>query len=252
MPQLPIVVPPSFRIIAHRGASGYAPENTLSSFLLAERMGATEVELDVRFSKNKKLMICHDESLDRFGHPGVKVCDRTAMALAALDMGAWFSPYLYRGERMMRLDTLFCVFGERFTYHVEMKENAPALPEALLRVILDHHLQERIIVTSKYFHLLEEMLRLNPDLRVGWLVAQLTPENVQHAAESGFFQICPRTDGVDRERVSAANEILPEVRAHHVSSIADALWAVESGCTGVTINWPDWLIHAEPVVGSLQ
>ena len=81
--KLPIVVPSGFRIIAHRGASGYAPENTLSAFLLAERMGATEVELDVRFSKDKRLVICHDETLDRFGYPGVKVADLTARDLLA-------------------------------------------------------------------------------------------------------------------------------------------------------------------------
>ena len=250
--QLPIIVPSGFRIIAHRGASGYAPENTLSSFLLAERMGATEVELDVRFSQDRKLMICHDESLDRFGYPGMKVAECAAADLATLDMGSWFSPYLYRGERMLQLDTLFRVFGKRLTYHVEMKEDSPALPQAILEVVSDHHLQARTIITSKYFHLLEQMQRLNPDLRVGWLVAQLTAKNVEQAAKSGFFQICPRTDGVDRERVSTAHKILPEVRAHHVSSIADALWAVESGCDGVTINWPDWLIHAEPVAHSLR
>lgn len=244
--QLPIVVPSEFRIIAHRGASGYAPENTLSAFLLAERMGATEVELDVRFSKDKRLMICHDETLDRFGYPEVKVANRTARELLSFDMGSWFSPYLYRGERMLQLDTLFRVFGERFTYHVEMKEDAPALPQALLEVISDHHVQERTIVTSKYFHLLEQVRNLNSSLRVGWLVSQLTSENVDQAAESEFFQICPRTDGVDRKRVSAACERLPEVRAHHVGSIADTLRAIESGCDGLTINWPDWLIHAQP------
>lgn len=249
MPQLPIVVPAKFRIVAHRGASGYAPENTLSAFLLAERMGATEVELDVRFSKDKKLMICHDESLDRFGYPGMKVAERTAEDLSSLDMGSWFSPYFYRGERMMRLDTLFCTFGERFTYHVEMKDNSPALPQALLEVISDRHLEARTIITSKYFHLLSKIQELNPDMRVGWLVAQLTEENVQEAAQAGFFQICPRTDGVDRERVSAAHKTLPEVRAHHVSSIADVFQAVGSGCDGVTINWPDWLIRAKPAAG---
>lgn len=246
MPQLPLVVPSKFRIIAHRGASGYAPENTLSAFLLAARMGTTEVELDVRFSKDKHLMICHDGALDRYGYPGVKVSERTASELLSLDMGSWFSPYLYRGERVLQLDTLFHVFGERFTYHVEMKDDNQALPRALLEVILGHHLQERTIITSKYRSLLEQLLELDRSLRVGWLVAQLTAENVARAAESGFFQICPRTDGADKERVSSAHKRLPEVRAHHVASIADVIRALESGCDGVTINWPDWLIHAEP------
>jgi len=246
MPQLPIIVPSGFRIIAHRGASGYAPENTLSSFVLAKRMGASGVELDVRFSRDKKLMICHDETLDRFGYPGVKVFELTARDLLSLDMGSWFSPYLYRGERMMQLDTLFRVFGERFTYHVEMKDDDQALPQALVAMIASHNLHQQTIITSKYYPLLEQVRKLNPDLRVGWLVSQLTPENVQQAAKSGFFQICPRTDGIDKMRVGAAHENLPEVRAHHVSSVADALRAIESGCDGVTINWPDWLIHVKP------
>jgi len=247
MPQLPIIVPSGFRIIAHRGASAYAPENTMAAFTLAERMGASEVELDVRFSRDRKLMICHDETLDRYGYPETKVAECTAADLASLDMGSWFSPYLYRGERMLQLNTLFRVFRERFTYHVEMKEDAPSLPEALLKVISSHHLQKQTIVTSKYFHLLKEILRLNNSLRVGWLVSRLTAENVNQAAESGFFQICPRTDGADAEQVKPAHEKLPEVRAHHVGSIADAIRAVQSGCDGVTINWPDWLTHAKPV-----
>jgi len=234
-----------FRIIAHRGASGYAPENSLSAFLLAEKMGATEVELDVRFSRDKHIMICHDESLDRFGYPGKRVAEYTAADLTTLDMGSWFSPYLYRGERMMQLDTLFHVFGERLTYHVEMKEDSLALPQALLGMISERHLQARTIVTSKYFHLLEQIRKLDPDLRVGWLVSQLTEENVEQAAKSGFFQICPRTDGVDRDRVSAAHKMISEVRAHHVRSIDDVVRAMKAGCDGVTINWPDWLSRAQ-------
>jgi len=250
MLHLPIVTPADFRIIAHRGASVYAPENALSAFLLAERMGATEVELDVRFSRDRKLMICHDESLDRFGYPGMKVAECAAADLATLDMGSWFSPYLYRGERMMQLDTLFRIFGKRFTYHVEMKDDSPALPQVILEVISDRHLQARTIVTSKYFHLLEQIRKLNPDLSVGWLVSQLTEENVEQAAKSGFFQICPRTDGVDRDRVSAAHKMISEVRAHHVRSIDDVVRAMKAGCDGVTINWPDWLSRAEPADGS--
>ena len=96
MTKLPVRVPVGFRIIAHRGASGYAPENTLAAFRLAERMGVTEIELDVQFSKDRQLVICHDPVLDRYGYPGLRVADSTLDELLTLDMGSWFSPYFLR------------------------------------------------------------------------------------------------------------------------------------------------------------
>ena len=73
--KLPIKVPRDFRIIAHRGASGYAPENTLAAFRLAEKMGVKEVELDVWLSKDNHIVLCHDGALDRYGYPGLHVKD---------------------------------------------------------------------------------------------------------------------------------------------------------------------------------
>ena len=95
---LPVHVRRGFRIIAHRGASGYAPENTMIAFQLAERMGATEFELDVQFSKDKQVVICHDSVLTRYGHSDLRLADLTLSELLKLDMGSWFSPFFYRGE----------------------------------------------------------------------------------------------------------------------------------------------------------
>ena len=65
---LPIKDPPNFRIIAHRGASAYAPENTASAFQLADRMGIREVELDTQLTTDGEVVLCHDTTLERYGH----------------------------------------------------------------------------------------------------------------------------------------------------------------------------------------
>ena len=67
MVKLPIIAPANFRVIAHRGASGYAPENTDSAFQLAYEMGAREFELDLQISVDKEIVVCHESSLARFG-----------------------------------------------------------------------------------------------------------------------------------------------------------------------------------------
>lgn len=242
---LPLRVPPGFRIIAHRGASGYAPENTLAAFHLAERMGATEVELDVQFSKDRQIIICHDETLARYGYPGLRVAELTLQELLALDMGTWFSPYLYGGERLLAFDTLLGVFRHRFIYHVEIKSPSDGLPRAVLDSLTTRRLNQRSVVTSFYNRVLIELRRLAPDLRVGWLVraGEFTTDNISKAAEAGFFQICPRAAETCKDIVGAAHARLPEVRAWGVNGIIEMTQVVESGCDGLTINWPDWLIH---------
>ena len=85
--KLPITVPQTFRIIAHRGASAYAPENTLSAFKLAVQMGITEIELDTQLSSDGKVVICHDTTFERFGY-GPKVVENMFWKeLAVLDVG---------------------------------------------------------------------------------------------------------------------------------------------------------------------
>jgi glycerophosphoryl diester phosphodiesterase len=244
IPELPVRVPGNFRIIAHRGASGYAPENTLSAFLLAERMGAAEIELDVQFSRDRQLVIVHDETLDRYGYPGLKVSDLTFAELASLDMGSWFSPYLYRGEHVLSLSTLFDVFRDRLIYHVELKAPSPDLPKAVLECVNANDASTRTIITSFHIDLLRVAKTLSPEQRLGWLLRsnQFTRENIARAVDAGFFQICPLAAESNRELVALARQIL-EVRAHSVKGRVEMLQAIQSGCAGLTINWPDWLIH---------
>ena len=244
---LPVRVPRGFRIIAHRGASGYAPENTMAAFQLAERMGATEVELDVQFSKDKQVVICHDPMLARYGYPDLRLADLNLDELLKLDMGSWFSPYLYEGEPIVVFEALLKQFKDRFVYHVEIKTPAEGLVGAVLDILIANGLRSRTIVTSFHFEALSEVRDLTPDLKVGWLVraGEFTPDKVDQAAAAGFFQICPPATETDREVVASAHARLAEVRAHSVKGATEMMRAIDAGCDGLTINWPDWLVHED-------
>jgi glycerophosphoryl diester phosphodiesterase len=97
-------------IIAHRGASAYAPENTLAAFELAQRMGATEIELDVRFSRDRQIVVCHDRVLTRFGYPDLAISDLTLNELLELDMGSWFAGWLRAVSCPELPQTRTCIF----------------------------------------------------------------------------------------------------------------------------------------------
>ncbi|HWQ57629.1 MAG TPA: glycerophosphodiester phosphodiesterase family protein, partial [Clostridia bacterium] len=73
------------KVWAHRGASAYAPENTIPAFKLAIEMGADGVELDVHMSADKKLMVCHDETVDRTSNGSGRIVDMTCQELKQLD-----------------------------------------------------------------------------------------------------------------------------------------------------------------------
>ena len=242
----PLTVPRQFRVIAHRGASGYAPENTHAAFALAAEMGVREIEFDLQFSKDQQVVLVHDDMLDRYGFPGCRVADMTLAELKSLDMGKWFGDCRFDGEQIPTLDEILSTYRDRFTYHAEIKVPADGLSRRMLDIFETHGLLQQVIVTSFVFDALREVVRLAPGHRLGWLVREggFTEANLELAAGAGLFQFCPRADETDPGLVSAAKEYVPEIRAHAIRTLANLRQAVRAGCDGATINWPDWLVHA--------
>ncbi len=244
--QLPMQVPADFTIIAHRGASAYAPENTAAAFELAHEMGIADVELDTRLTIDGEIALSHDDNLSRYGHGELAVEQMTWAELAALDMGAWFSPYLYGGTRMWRLDDLFHAFGGRFTYHVELKGKSDRLAEAVLTCINRYDIRDNCIITSFQYEQLVAMRELDKDIRMGWLVRNIDDDALIGARELAMMQLCPQAAFVDAEQVELARMVVPEVRAWGINGDASEIVCLvqrvlDAGCDGMTINWPDWV-----------
>lgn len=254
---LPIPVPPTFRIIAHRGASAYVPENTLAAFQLAYAMGVTEIETDVQITTDGMVVLCHDRTLARYGHGEQVVEEQPWASLAELDMGSWFSPYLHHDKRLLTLHDLLAAFGDKLTYHIELKGHAavPQLAATTRRLIAEHRLQEQCIITSFAYDSLVAMHQIDSTLRLGWLVQGIDDEIVAKAKALGLFQLCPKADQVTTATVEQARSVVSEVRAwglnsENVSTQAKAVQALihnllVAGCDGMTINWPDWVRHVQ-------
>ncbi len=127
------------RLIGHRGAAAYAPENTLASIRKAAALGARWVEFDVRLTRDGALVLLHDDTLGRTaGHPA-RLRDVEAAALAALDAGAWFGK-AFAGERVPTLRAAIATLAElRLGANIEIKAvpgDAAATARALA-VLLD-------------------------------------------------------------------------------------------------------------------
>ena len=245
----PIKVPSDFHIIAHRGASAYAPENTLPAFSLAQEMGVREMELDVQLASDGVVVVCHDKSLARYNHGDRQVADLPSDLLLRLDMGSWFSPD-FQGTCMLTLDQLLAQFGRGFVYHIELKGQATNLPRAVFDVVGNTGLLDCSIFTSYCIEHLIRLREISKDSRLAWLlnVESFDDGIARQAEEIRLFQLCPRAGAVTEEMVQRGCSIVDEIRAWGVRGDPERVRAlihrvVDCGCNGMTINWPDWVTH---------
>ena len=210
-------MPPDFRIIAHRGASAHAPENTLASFEAALELGAEEVELDVRLSADDEIVAFHDDRLDAKTALEGRVRHYDAQVLEKTDLLPWFlrrersaveqtlEPIVPEAPRdpretetgIPRLDAVFERLGGRVRYHVEIKGWDDLLPLGVLRLIDRHGLRDRVTLTSFSRRPLVEVRKLDPDLPITFLL-----RDAHDALRSSEFR--PELEG----------RTLPEVHAY--------------------------------------
>jgi len=111
------------RVIGHRGAAAYAPENTLAGFALAAEQGVTWVEFDVRLTRDGVPVLIHDDSLDRTTNGFGPVVNATLKEIKALDAGSWFDPR-FAGEEVPTLaEALDVIHDCGMVPNIEIKAN---------------------------------------------------------------------------------------------------------------------------------
>ena len=158
-------------IIAHRGDSANAPENTLAAFRLALANGADGIELDVMLSADQKLVVIHDDTLDRTTNGHGQVGKTPFAALRELDAGSWLKPE-FKGEPLSLLDEVFAELGGKFLINVELKNyKTPKdqLPELVVALVKKHGLGESVLLSSFNARNLPRAKALAPKIRTGLL-----------------------------------------------------------------------------------
>ncbi|MDR5897616.1 glycerophosphodiester phosphodiesterase [Halomonas vilamensis] len=170
-----------FQVIAHRGASGHAPESSMAALELAHEMGADYLELDVQITADGELVAFHDDEISRTSSGEGKINDHTLEALKALDAGTWFNEAhpdqaetAFEGAEILTLDEVFQRFGHEARYYLETKSPSinPGLEEALVETLEAHDMIEsgRVLVQSFEQDSLLKMRELNENVPLIQLV----------------------------------------------------------------------------------
>ncbi|MFI8234243.1 glycerophosphodiester phosphodiesterase family protein [Streptomyces sp. NPDC085900] len=246
-------------VIAHRGASAYAPENTLAAIDKAARMGFSWVENDVQRTKDGELVVLHDDSLRRTtdvedvfpNRAPWKVKDFTAPEIARLDAGSWFAPR-YAGTRVPTLEQYMRRVErnhEKLLLEIKNPELYPGIERQILKLLgndgwLDHrHLAGRLVVQSFSADSLKIVHDLKPAVRTAYLGAP----TVAHLP--GYAQF---TDGINPSLGSVSTGYVSTVHAFtgpHGRPLSVFAWTVDDagaarraaryGVDGVITNKPD-------------
>ncbi|CAM3694574.1 glycerophosphodiester phosphodiesterase [Aeromicrobium ponti] len=182
------------KIFAHRGMSGHYPENTMAAFQAALEAGAAGIELDVQMAKDGKLVVIHDETVDRTTNGSGYIKDMTYAEIVQLDAGGWFAA-ANAGETIPELDTVFqwaVRDGNELLINVELKNDLieyPGLEEKVIELVQRYGMEERVILSSFNEESMRRVRKLHPTLQTGYLITGVPEDTLVVAKRIGVNSI---------------------------------------------------------------
>lgn len=222
-------------IWAHRGASGDAPENTLSAFRLAEHAGADGLELDVRLTADGVPMVLHDDTLDRTTNVRGMLAAYSLRDLQHVDAGSWFAPQ-FAGEAVPTLEQVLQWAGERLYLNLEIKEYAAGMA---VKELLSQFPHCRVLISSFDHGLLKSLYANAPEIPVGFLSeTRGWHRQLCDAASCGAESFHPRQDLVTPASIAQCHALGLKVYPWVVDDVVRFRALLQMGVDGVFTNYP--------------
>ena len=212
-------------IIAHRGDLCHAPENTLPAFQQAHDRGADGIELDVRLTRDDKLVVFHDRGLRRIGGVRGLVTNTTLDEMRSLDVGGWFGPE-FRGLQAPTLDEVFELLPADYLVNVEMKaviDRMRLIAHKVAEVVKRHGRQESTLVSSFNPISLWELRKVEPSILRGYIWSRRHPPPIR----SRCFSRMVRAHWYDPAHDSYNPRLMRNMRRRNVKTLA---WDVDFDC----------------------
>ena len=222
--------------IGHRGAMGHAPENTLASFQKALELGTPCVELDVYYVDGK-LLVFHDDRLERTTNGSGYLLDRNFDYLRSLDAG--------NGEKIPTLREVFEAIDFRAGVNIELKGPDTVRPVVeFISALRKHGWNDDLILVSSFNHReLAEVRRIDSRIRLGAMIVGLPVDDAAFAAVLGAYSVHLSLEFVDRRFVDDAHSRGLRVFVFTVNHPDDICKMEELGVDGVFTNYPERVLR---------
>jgi len=207
-------------VMAHRGLSADAPENTLYAFSDAISVGADFIELDVQQTKDGVLVVMHDSNLKRTTGVNKDIWDVNYADIQDLDAGSWFDP-AYANARIPTLEETLQFVDKRAKLNIEIKptkHGSDTLEQDVANLITEYHYTDACYVTSFSYGSLKKVKEVNPDIRTGYLMSVAYGQfySLQYADAFSLNKVF-----VTSQVVNAAHQQGKQIFAWTVNSVSE-------------------------------
>ena len=226
---------------AHRGASAYAPENTMAAFKKAFEIGSNGIELDLQKTKDGKIVIFHDKKIDEKSNGTGKISDHTYEELLEFDFGSWFSKAFENEKIVLFEDFMKEVSNKELTLAIELK--AEDIERQTLQIINKYYYnKDNIFITSFTYNYLSNIRKLDKDIKISWLIEEdINKNNINKLLEIYGNQICPPASMVSTNGITLARNNALSIRLWGLYNENIMNKAYMLPTDGMTVNFPDKL-----------
>lgn len=239
------------KIFAHRGASGYAPENTLEAFALAMEQGADGIELDVQMTRDGELVVIHDETVDRVSNGTGEVRSYTLEELKKLRVSNHMEQYPDARIPTLR-EVLELVKPGTMEVNIELKTGIfwyPEIEEKVLELVREEGMEDRVIYSSFNHYSIQKIRELSPEAETAYLFGDVILHVEEYASKTGVKGLHPALYHV---------KMADFMKEYQASGLAVRVWTVNDeqqieelirqGADAVITNYPDRGLHARKTV----
>lgn len=243
---------PSNKIIAHRGASYEAPENTISSAKLAMVQNADALEVDIHLTNDNEIVVIHDANIERTAGIKGNVKDFSLSELKQYEFGSW-KDKKWKGEKIPTLKEILQLLPPEKAIFIEIKSGAECLPELKKLFIELNILNNRIVLMDFNFETVKKAKSMFPDVEVLFLYEFklfTTSVNKKDQLENIIkMAVDYKIDGLNIENVKQldadfikkANDNGLKCYCWTVDNHKRAKYLIDSGIDGIATNRPGWM-----------
>ena len=222
------------KVLGHRGCAGIEPENTIRAFKRAMDLCVDFIELDVRMSRDKKLVVIHDDKVDRTTNGNGYVRDLTFEEMRKLDAG--------KGEKIPSLEEAIDLLKKgKQRIAIEIKE--PDTLEGILKIVTKEGLSSKVIIVSFWHNVLKRIKEIEPEIKTGAIFVGRPVDTVSIAKAAQSELLCLKHKFIDEEVVVECHKNDIEVNAWVVNDIEDIEKMKELGVDIISSDYPDRVLE---------
>jgi glycerophosphoryl diester phosphodiesterase len=236
---------PTPLFIAHRGLSARFPENTLAAFKGAVDAGAHMIELDVSLTRDRQLVVIHDDTVDRTTDGSGSVRALTLEEIGRMDGGSWFDP-AFEGERLPTLAQVLDAVKGRLLVNIEIKpeaferhQPADAVERQVVQLVREKNMRDDVLVSSFEWQVLENIYKMEPAIALGLLSDVAADERLHHWHQRvKAFSWHPDYRVLTPDQVKAFHDLGARVFPFSVEGRIDTRAMLAMGVDGLMVDDP--------------